>query len=74
MIYDVFIRDPHQYGGGFEIRISAVANEYAAKVEALKAANAEGEATYDMADIGSVKEFVAPSADDMDLSDGLGLR
>lgn len=74
--YDVFIRDPREYGGGFEIRVTEVRDEAEAKAEAVKAANAEGVteagSSYEVSDVGSVSEYRPPSADDMETSDGLG--
>jgi hypothetical protein len=55
-LFDVFIRDGREYGGGFEIRVPA-ATESEARAEALNAANAEfDDRSYDGDDIGSVGE------------------
>jgi hypothetical protein len=74
--YDVFICDPREYGGGFEIRVTEVRDENEAKAEAIKAANEEAVTEmgwyYDLTNVGSVK--LVPSADDMAESDGLGLQ
>lgn len=74
MTYDVFIRDPNEYAGGFEVRVDGCRDEAEAKAEAVKAANEEGVPgmgpSYDVSDVGSVKRI--PNGEDMAKSDGLG--
>lgn len=73
--YDVFIRDAEEYGGGFEIRLTANdADE--AKAEAIAMANDDDSSgtVYVIDDAVSVSEYRPPSADDMATSDGLGLQ
>lgn len=52
-MYDVFVKDPDEYGGGFEVRIPAADSPAEAIAEAVAAGNAElepGEPRYDADD------------------------